>query len=316
MYSATPPPIDPAAKLDETWGVRRGVRLDFPGPAALAKNEAYVDLLRAYLADLLRPYGLRPDARKLASGGQSYGEMAEALVRLAVREHEPVDLLVLASTVPDIAPGRSTATYLSHVCPGTPLAFAVSDQGPAAAFTGLRLIREYARTDGLRRALLLVVEQNWLPYDDDAAALPLANSGVALLLGGDIEEAEDGDRAFGLETGGAAPPIRSARLDAAQVLMGTRAPEVALAEALDVNASDATVILGAGFASHAGADALADRDRVRLARSGQPATGVWWDLIGELSSGHQEPDAASQVVLADYDAGSAALCLAAFSAGW
>jgi len=67
--------------------------------------------------------------------------MAEALIRELVPADAPVDLIVLAFAVPDVRPGRATATYLSHVCPGNPLAFAVCDQGSAAAFTGLRLAR-------------------------------------------------------------------------------------------------------------------------------------------------------------------------------
>ena len=89
--------------------------------------------------------------------------MAEELIRSVVPPDEPVDVLVLAFAVPDARPGRATASYLSHVCPGEPLAFAICDQGSAAAFTGLRLIREYARTGGCARGLLLVVEQAILP---------------------------------------------------------------------------------------------------------------------------------------------------------
>ena len=51
----------------------------------------------------------------------------------------PVDVVILAFAVPDVRAGRTTATYRGAACPGDPLAFAVCDQGPAAAFTALRL---------------------------------------------------------------------------------------------------------------------------------------------------------------------------------
>lgn len=302
MYSAAPPPMEPAAKLDESWGLRRGVRLDFPGSAALAKNAAHTELLREYLADMLRPHGLMLDAEKLEAGGQSYGEMAEALIGMAVRKNEPVDLLVVASAVPDITPGRSTAIYLSHVCPGTPLAFAISDQGPAATFTGLRLIGDYARTDGFRRALLLIVEQSALPYDTGSAGLPTANSGVALLIGSDGSDGGGDTNASG----------RLLRPDVTRVLTGIRAPEVAFSGALGLIAPDATVILGNALAPYAGA--LTSLRRVRIARSGQPTTGVWWELVGALAEHDESERASGCVVVADYDIDSAALCLAVFSA--
>ncbi len=47
---------------------------------------------------------------------------------------------------------------------------------------------------------------------------------------------------------------------------------------------------------------------VRVVPAGQPTTGVWWQLLDELSSG---PDL---VVAADYDPELGYLCLAAFTA--
>src|SRR5260221_429306 len=151
MYSTVPPRRDDPREPDVGWGVRRAVRLAFPDPASLTRDEAHTARLDVYLTDLLQPYGLALKPGALEPDGQSYGEMAEALIELAVPAAEGVDLLVLAYAIPDIAPGRATTTYLSHVCPGGPMAFAISDQGTAAAFTGLRLIREYARSGGLRQ---------------------------------------------------------------------------------------------------------------------------------------------------------------------
>ncbi len=181
MYATRP--AAPGTVLEQgTWGIRRAARQLFAEPAQLSHNDAHNGRFREYTGDMLAAFGMSLGA--FEGRGQSYGEMAEALIRQVVAPGEQVDVLVLAYAVPDIAPGRATATYLSYVCPGNPLAFAVTDQGSAAAFTGLRLVREYARTGGCPRGLLLVVEQADLPYDT-ASELPAAHAAVALLCGPD-----------------------------------------------------------------------------------------------------------------------------------
>lgn len=156
----------------------RAARRVFDGPAARTAHPEHGPHFAGYLADLLEPYGLAPHA---PAGGQSYGEMGAALIADLVRPDEPVDLLVLAFAVPDVRPGRATATYLSHLCPGQPLAFAVCDQGVAAGFTALRIAQSYPEH---RRSLVIVVEQAALHYDPPAPApLPARHAGVALLCG-------------------------------------------------------------------------------------------------------------------------------------
>ena len=78
-----------------------------------------------------------------------------------------------------LRPGRQTAAYLSDVTAGTPMR-SPSAQGSAAAFSGLRIAREYAASAGVRRALLIVVEQAALPYDCPIP-LPSRHQGVAML---------------------------------------------------------------------------------------------------------------------------------------
>jgi hypothetical protein len=80
---------------------------------------------------------------------------------------------VLAFSPHDVQPGRQTAAYLSAVNPGAPMAFAVCDQGSAAAFSGLRVAprvcfvgRNPAGTADRRRAGGATVRPcmlNWLP---------------------------------------------------------------------------------------------------------------------------------------------------------
>src|SRR5258708_9696394 len=141
---------------------------------------------------MARPYGRKVPAAPCGEPpspalGHSYGEMARVLIGAFVPADEPVDLLVLAFSIHDLRPGRQTAAYLSHVTPGAPMAFAICDQGSAAAFSGLRVAREYAASAGIRRALLIVAEQAALPYDCPATP-PAQHRGVAILYGHRAEQ--------------------------------------------------------------------------------------------------------------------------------
>ncbi len=233
--------------------------------------------LAVFLTDLVRPYGLAlpediPD-------GHTYGEMAAELIVSLVRPDEPVDVLVLAFAIPDMRPGRATATYLSHVCPGRPLAFAVCDQGIAAAFTGLRLAREYLRAQTCERALLVVVEQAVLPYATAAStAIPEKNAAVGFLFG---------------QTG--ATHLRA--VEQYPNVTAGQADELLLRKIAEAGAG-ATVILGAGLAGSAS-------PRAQVAPPGQPHTGAWWN-----HAAHQE---GGEVVVADYDPLLRYLCIAAFA---
>ena len=276
------------------WGLRRAVRLAFPDPAELASDEVHTGRLDAYLSDLLSQYKLGLEPGAIEQGGQSYGEMAEALIKLAVPDGESVDLLVLAYAIPDITPGRATATYLSHVCPGRPMSFAVSDQGAAAGFIGLRLIRDYAQTGGPSRALMLVVEQAALPYDPGVpVAVPTGHSGVALLFG---ELTETSDSAARLGTVSVSPGLAVAAL----------ADEVG---ALFAGAAGSTAILGSALATEV--PEPTGPSQVRIASVGQPYTGVWWELAGALAEADVR---ASRILLADYAPEAQYLCFAAIDA--
>ncbi|HKN97380.1 MAG TPA: hypothetical protein VJX10_09720, partial [Pseudonocardiaceae bacterium] len=202
----------------------RAARREFRGVSDLAFDPQ----LRLFLADLVRPYDL-PLRDDLLDGGagQSYGEMAAELVRRIVSADEPVDLLVLAFGIHDVRLGRATAAYLSDVCPGKPMAFAVCDQGVAAPFTALRLIGEY----GPRRALLLVAEQSALHYQPAGpAVVPDRHAAVALLF-------EQGDTRSTV--------VRQHPDVSARLAWSLLADDVA---ALSGDRTDVTLVLGGGLA--------------------------------------------------------------------
>ncbi|KAA2255916.1 2-hydroxy-acid oxidase [Solihabitans fulvus] len=264
--------------------VTRAVRRVFDGRSDTALDPE----LRIFLSDMVRPYGLALREDLLTAGvGHSYGEMAAPLIAEATSADEPVDVLVLAFAMHDLRLGRATSVYLSNLCPGGPMAFAVCDQGSAAAFTALRLIREYSRSGACRRALLLVLEQSVLHYEPAGPAeIPARHAGVALLCD---------------DAGGAA--LSGARQHA-DVAVGQVA--TLLAEdlgALTAGRTDVTLILGGGLAALADAGLA---ERVRIAPEGQPYTGVWWELAGALD--HDDP---GLTVFADHDPNLRYLCVSA-----
>jgi hypothetical protein len=290
----------------------------FEGSSTAALDPA----LRVYLADLVAPYGLALADDLLDQGsGHSYGEMAGTLLEQTLLEQtllaqpaaaQPIDLLVLAFAIHDVIPGRSTAAHLSQLCPGNPTAFAGCEQGSAAPFTGLRLIREYARTAGCRRALLVVVEQATLHYEPAApVALPARHAAVALVCG----------------------ELGSGRLDAIRQHAGVSARQARDLLATEVAAlaagrGDVTLVLGNGLtrpagkterpvaevpgsAAGPGSAAPVDIpavDQVLVAPAGQPLTGVWWELAGGLTDWAAR---GRRVLLADYEPTLGYLCVSA-----
>ncbi|MEO7287956.1 MAG: 2-hydroxy-acid oxidase [Jatrophihabitantaceae bacterium] len=247
-------------------------------PSATARDPR----LAEFLTDMLTPYQVqfRPDL--LAEGtGHSFGEMGEPLIAEMASEHDPVDLLVLAFAMHDLRPGQATSTYLSHLCPGNPLAFSVCDQGDAGGFTALRLIQTYTRTGDFAHSLLLVMEQTALYYEPDRpAARPQRHAAVAIRF-------DAGGQ------GQLAPVRQQSAVPADQVADRLRAELAALTAGRD----DVTLIAGEGLASQL--TSRSDQvDELVLAPAGQPATGTWWALAGDLDrwAGQQR-----LVLVADYE---------------
>jgi 4-hydroxymandelate oxidase len=240
---------------------------------------AFDPRLRVFLTDLVRPFDLALRDDLLDSGaGHSYGEMAAEVVLEAVPADAPVDLLVMAFGIHDIRLGRSTASYLSEICPGDAMAFAVCDQGAAAAFTALRLIGEYGRSGACERAVLVVVEQSALHYQQASPGeVPERHSAVAVLF----------EQSVGNHT-----VVRQHADVSAQLAGALLADDVA---ALSAGRTDVTLVLGNGLTQF-GHTYLADR--MVLAPAGQPYTGPWWELAGGLA----EWQAAGRLVLlAEYE---------------
>jgi hypothetical protein len=279
----------------------------FTGPAQFLSDPANRGRTAEYLTDMVGAYGRQVSAdlfgeRQSAELGQSYGEMAQELIGSVVSADEPVELLILAFSVHDLWPSRQTAAYLSGVTPGAPMAFAVCDQGSAAAFSGLRIAREYAASAGVRRSLLIVVEQAKIPYECPIP-LPLRHQGVAMLYG---------DRAQPSAPEIAERPSMLARLAGMRQHAGVGSCDVAgLAAAglseLAAGHRDVALVLSDALAA-----AWRPAGRVRVVAPGQPFTGVWSALLDELTTDSGRPDL---VVAADYDPGLRYLSLTGFATG-
>ncbi|MFI0367308.1 hypothetical protein ACH35V_05480 [Actinomadura sp. 1N219] len=244
-------------------------------------------------SDLARPYGVAYLPDRLKSGRRNtYTEMTQALLADLGEPGGPVDLVLVANSAPDADPRRSPSCFLTEALPGDALAFNVSDQGPTTGFTALRLAEQYARDDGFRRVLLVLVDQRTFLYDTEGAAgVPLHDSAVALLF-------DDTGAAGGFQTRrftGVTPGQVGALLDEA------------IAGPPHTGDLPLTLITGADLDATR-LDAHGRPIDVRRAEPGRPCTGPWRELAEAL------PDLASsgprRVVVADHDPVLHYLCVA------
>ncbi|MFH8408910.1 hypothetical protein ACH4FX_29550 [Streptomyces sp. NPDC018019] len=145
-------------------------------------------LVRIY-SDMAELYGTAFDQERFEHANRNtFTDMARVLLDALPPLTDPVDLVVVASAVPDFDPRQSAVSYLTDALPGTPVAFTLSDQGDAAPYTALRLAGQYATEGRTKQALITVVDQTTVPANpgpprqgtdarDGAAALLLSAEG-------------------------------------------------------------------------------------------------------------------------------------------
>ncbi|MFG2916017.1 hypothetical protein ACGF0D_24415 [Kitasatospora sp. NPDC048298] len=268
-----------------------------PGPTGLritralarsfdGRSETSLDPdLRVFVSDLVRPYGLPLREDLLGAGvGHSYEELAAGPLREALAEDEPADLLILAFDTPDVRPGAPSSLALSRSVPGGPLAFAVCDQGGAAAFTALRLAAGHQRTGACRRAVVVLAEQSALHYEPPAP-VPLPERHAVVVL---VCEEAPGEGLAVRQTRGVAAPAETVRAEAEQL-----GPGVAL-------------LLGPGFGGPSGSSSGGSSSSgsssgsfgAEETPSAQPFTGLWAELAEHLPQWRAEGRPA---LLAGYD---------------
>ncbi|MBZ3906733.1 beta-ketoacyl-[acyl-carrier-protein] synthase family protein [Streptomyces griseiscabiei] len=241
-------------------------------------------------ADLVRPYPVEFRPEVLERGTRNtFVEMAEELLADLPPPKAPLDLVLVAHTAPDADPRRSLSCRLADVLPGDPLAFTLSDQGTAAAFTALRLVSEYADADAFRHALVVLLDQRTFPYDTTGARdVPREDCAVALLLGLEGRAGEPVTR----QLAGVAPDEVRVTLDALLNEPAGGAP-----------GRPVTLVTGEGL----GAEPFGPGFDVRPAPPGRPCTGPWSALADVLPEFAESGP--RRLVVADYDSTLRYLCV-------
>jgi hypothetical protein len=243
MYQAASPTLATRRRTglaELPLGLVSVVSRDFTVPRSRVDGTAIAD----YFSDLADGFGVPyTGGASWHAEGNAYPDMVPEL--LDQLGPEPFDVVVLAAAVPDLDPWRSAATRLNDVLPGSPLLFAVSDQGSGATFTALRLAGEYAARHDYRRALVLGMDQATLPYDTGESVLG-GDAAVALVL----------ERGSGTVSVGQVSDVEPGEV-----------PDV-LGELL-AGVTPATIVAGCGVGMLPGFDAL------KRVAAGFPCTGLW-----------------------------------------
>ncbi|MFF4249659.1 hypothetical protein ACFY1L_00400 [Streptomyces sp. NPDC001663] len=241
-------------------------------------------------ADLVRPYPVEFRPELLERGERNtFIEMTQELLADLPPLEEPLDLVLVAHTVPDADPRRSTSCHLADVLPGDPLAFNLSDQGTAAGFTALRLVSEYAAADAFRHALVVLLDQRTFLYDTAGARdVPRQDCAVALLFGPE---------------GRAGEPVTRQLADVAPDEVRTTLDAVLNEPDGDGAGRPITLITGQGL----DAERFGPGIDVRPAPPGRPCTGPWSalaDVLPEFAG-----DGPRRLVVAEYDSTLRYLCI-------
>ena len=175
MYRTVPPVLDGVSRTIPLR-LTRVVHREFPdGTCATDDPE-----LHRYYADLAALHGLAPRPDALVGKGNTFAALAGAVLTGLLPPGEPVDLVVIANTLPDLDPRVSSGVSLTATLPGSPLVFGISGADASIGFTALRVAGDYVRRHCYRRVVVLVLGQHVMPYG--TAAGPGTDAAVALLL--------------------------------------------------------------------------------------------------------------------------------------
>jgi len=143
-----------------------------PHLVAAGHERIAADLLRIYRHELAGGTGAVP----VALNGNSFRSMTEALVA-ELATGPPLDVVLLAYEKPDVHVPEVAGCYLSHACPGEPVAFSVSDQGVGAPFTALRLADAMCRDGASSAGALFVLDRAVLADDESTDSVVLLRFG-------------------------------------------------------------------------------------------------------------------------------------------
>jgi hypothetical protein len=208
----------------------------------------------------------------LASLGNSFISMSEALLGELPGELPDLDAVLLAYHSPDLYRSDVAGCYLADRLPGTPVPCSLAASGPGAVFLALRVADGMCRLGELNWAALFGYDQNAVGRETGGPSRSRPDAAVLLQLGARGEAA-----VTELDEAAAGGP-------------GEPGPALALAQALDRHPG-AGVIAGAGLA--AVLDGFDADGRVETATMPW-STGVWDEVARRWPP--RQP-----VLLADYE---------------
>lgn len=174
------------------------------------------------VTDFLDGFGMRLDLDLHArGGGNSFAQMGQELLDGLEHPLAPLDHAVLAYHLPDPEFAEIAGCRLAELCPGDPDAFSVSEQGPGAAFTALRILDCMCLTGEPAAAAVFVFDHATVFYRD-----PETHDGsigdCAVLLRTEPADAPDGATVDFLDESTTADP------DDALEALALRAPGTAI----------------------------------------------------------------------------------------
>ena len=175
MYRTVPPVLDGVSRTIPLRLTRIAHRVFPDGTCATDDPD-----LHRYYADLATLHGIGHRSDALAGKGNTFAALAGAVLTGLLPAGAPVDLVVIANTLPDLDPRVSSGVSLTATLPGSPLVFGISGADASIGFTALRVAGDYVRRHAYRRVVVLVLGQTVMPYE--TAAEPGPDAAVALLL--------------------------------------------------------------------------------------------------------------------------------------
>jgi hypothetical protein len=156
--------------------VRRFAGRDRPAPTATELR---------FITESLAAVDREPDLdRYAAGGGNSFTRMCGELLDGLDGTLPPLDAVLLAYHLPDLAVIEVAGAYVAHRCPGDPAVFSVAGQGVGSPFTALRVLDSMRRAGTLTDGAVVVLDQSTVAYRDaDPHGRPAGDCAVLVCAG-------------------------------------------------------------------------------------------------------------------------------------
>lgn len=142
------------------------------------KNESLLKFYR----DLLKQYNFPVKEKMLEKGYQNnFIHISQTMLKTIDKKClEDVDLVLLAHDTPDIDPSYSTTSYLSHKFDLGSRCIAITNLGKNVGLGTVNIAKELINSKRFNRILILLAEQNTLPYHFEETEF--ADVGIGVLL--------------------------------------------------------------------------------------------------------------------------------------